>query len=130
MNFPKELRYTKEHEWVAPIQGNKTSVGVSAYAIEHLGDIVHVEFPEVGQNFKQGDSFGTIESTKTVSDCFLPVGGKITEVNTALVDAPEKLQGDAYKNGWLVKIEVAPGASLNHLMDAAAYEKYIAEHKD
>lgn len=130
MKFPKNLKYTKDHEWLSPVSGGTAKVGVTAYAIEHLGDIVHVEMPEIGQSFDGGDPFGTIESTKTVSDIYLPVSGKISEVNKQIASNPEKLQDDAYENGWIIEIEVPGGADTSHLMNAEAYEKYVSELKD
>lgn len=126
MDFPKNFKYTKDHEWV-DLQGNKGTVGVTAYAVDQLGDIVHVELPEAGKTYKSGDSFGTIESTKTVSDLYMPVSGKIVEVNNAVKKAPEGLQTDSYKNGWLVKIELTSPSDASSLLDAAAYEAFIKE---
>lgn len=126
MEFPKNYKYTKDHEWIET-QGSKGTVGVTAYAVEQLGDIVHIELPEAGKSYKAGDSFGTIESTKTVSDLYMPVTGKILEVNSALKTAPESLQADAYKNGWLVRIEMANAADASGLLDANSYEAFIKE---
>ncbi len=126
MDFPKNFKYTKDHEWI-DVQGNSGTVGVTAYAVEQLGDIVHIDLPEAGKTYKAGDSFGTIESTKTVSDLYMPVAGKVTAVNSALKSAPESLQADSYKNGWLVKIEMASAADAAKLLDAAAYEAFIKE---
>jgi len=126
MDFPKNFKYTKDHEWIEA-QGNSGTVGVTGYAVEQLGDIVHIDLPESGKSYKAGDSFGTIESTKTVSDLYMPVSGKITAVNTALKSAPESLQGDTYKNGWLVKIELSNPGDVAGLLDAAAYEAFIKE---
>lgn len=125
MEFPSSLKYTKDHEWIE--QAAKVAkIGVTAYAIEQLGDIVHVELPAVGENFDAGSAFGTIESTKTVSDLYMPISGKVLEVNKAAQDKPESLQDDPYKNGWLVKIEVTGNAGA--LLDAKAYEKFVAEN--
>lgn len=126
MDFPKNFKYTKDHEWIEA-QGNTGTIGVTAYAVEQLGDIVHIDLPEAGKAYKAGDSFGTIESTKTVSDLYMPVAGKVTAVNAALKNAPESLQGDTYKNGWLVKIELSNPAEVSGLLDAAAYEAFIKE---
>jgi glycine cleavage system H protein len=126
MDFPKNFKYTKDHEWIEA-QGNSGTIGVTGYAVEQLGDIVHIDLPESGKSYKAGDSFGTIESTKTVSDLYMPVSGKITAVNTALKSAPESLQGDTYKNGWLVKIELSNPGDVAGLLDAAAYEAFIKE---
>lgn len=126
MDFPKSFKYTKDHEWI-DAQGATATIGVTAYAVEQLGDIVHIDLPEVGKTYKAGDSFGTIESTKTVSDLYMPLAGKVTAVNGAVKASPESLQTDSYKNGWLVKIELANSADTTKLMDAAAYESFIKE---
>jgi glycine cleavage system H protein len=126
MDYPKSFKYTKDHEWI-DAQGAIGTIGVTAYAVEQLGDIVHIDLPEVGKIYKAGDSFGTIESTKTVSDLYMPVAGKVTAVNGAVKGSPESLQTDSYKNGWLVKIELTNPADATNLMDAAAYESFIKE---
>ncbi len=126
MEFPKNFKYTKDHEWIEA-QGSTGTIGVTAYAVEQLGDIVHIDLPDAGKTYKAGDSFGTIESTKTVSDLYMPVAGKITAVNASLKGAPESLQGDTYKNGWLVKIEMTNPADAAKLLDASAYEAFIKE---
>lgn len=126
MSFPKNYKYTKEHEWVE-VQGSTGIVGVTGFAVEQLGDIVHVDLPEPGKTFKAGDSFGTIESTKTVSDLYMPVTGKILEVNGAIKSAPESLQTDSYAKGWLVKIELTNATEVSNLMDAGAYEAFTKE---
>ncbi len=125
MDFPSSLKYTKDHEWIEQA-AKVATIGVTAYAIEQLGDIVHVELPQVGENFDAGSAFGTIESTKTVSDLYMPISGKVVEVNKAAIDKPESLQDDPYKNGWLVKIETTGAAA--GLLDAKAYEKFVAEN--
>jgi glycine cleavage system H protein len=126
MSFPKNYKYTKDHEWI-DAQGNKGTVGVTGYAVEQLGDIVHIDLPDAGKTFKEGDSFGTIESTKTVSDLYMPVTGKILEVNAVVKSAPESLQTDSYNAGWLVKIELANPGDLSKLLDNAQYEAFIKE---
>jgi len=126
MEFPKNLKYTKDHEWI-DVQGKTGTIGVTSYAIEQLGDIVYIDLPEAGKSFKAGDSFGTIESTKTVSDLYMPITGKITEVNTAVKGSPESLQSDAYKNGWLVKIELDNPSDASKLLDAGSYESFVKE---
>jgi glycine cleavage system H protein len=126
VDFPKNYKYTKDHEWIE-VHGAKGTVGVTAYAIEQLGDIVHIDLPESGKSFKAGDSFGTIESTKTVSDLYMPVNGKVVEVNGNLKASPESLQSDAYKDGWLVRIEMSNPAEAAALLDAAAYDAFIKE---
>lgn len=124
MQIPSNLLFSKEHEWTTGIDGNVT-VGITSYAIEQLGDIVHIELPEVDDEFQSGDSFGTIESTKTVSDLYMPVAGKVVEVNEALLDAPETIQDDAFNEGWLVKVEAI--GDTEELMDAAEYEEFVKE---
>ena len=123
MEFPTNLKYTKDHEWVE--LGDKVRIGVTEYAIEQLGDIVHVDLPEVGESFEAGASFGTIESTKTVSDLYIPVAGKVAAINDAAVSDPESLQSDPYKAGWLVEIEASSEAS--DLLDAAGYQQFVSE---
>ncbi len=126
MEFPQNLKYTKDHEWI-DAHGNIGTVGVTAYAVEQLGDIVHIDLPDAGKSYKAGDSFGTIESTKTVSDLYMPVAGKITAVNQALKSAPESLQSDSYKNGWLVKIEMTNPSDAASLLDAKGYDTFVKE---
>jgi glycine cleavage system H protein len=124
MSFPKDFLYTKEHEWIK-VEAASATVGITSHAVEMLGDIVHVELPKVGAKFKQGDSFGTVESTKTVSDLYMPAGGTVAEINTELKNAPEKLVEDPHGKFWLVKltVEEAPKG----LLDQPAYEKHVAE---
>lgn len=124
MTYSNELKYTKEHEWVRQ-SGQTAEVGITVYAIEQLGDVVHLDLPKVGTKFKSGDTFGTIESTKTVSDLFMPMAGTISAVNDALVNSPESITDDPHGKGWLVKVTTEGTAS--DLMSAADYEKYISE---
>lgn len=126
MDFPSSLKYTKDHEWIDSTS-SVAKIGVTSFAVEQLGDIVHVELPQVGESFKAGASFGTIESTKTVSDLYMPVAGKIVEVNKDAVSSPESLQSDPYKNGWLVKIELSGTPDASTLLDAKAYEAFVSE---
>ena len=126
MDFPSGLKYTKDHEWIDST-GNVAKVGVTSFAVEQLGDIVHVELPQVGETFSAGASFGTIESTKTVSDLYMPVSGKVLEVNKEAVGSPESLQSDPYKNGWLVKIEMSGTPDASTLLDAKGYEAFVSE---
>lgn len=124
MNFPAELKYSKEHEWLR-IEGNTAIVGISDFAQKELGDIVFVEIETVGETVAKDDVFGTVEAVKTVSDLFLPVSGKILEKNQSLNDAPEVVNTDPYDTGWMVKIEITNPAELSLLMDAEAYKKHI-----
>jgi len=122
---PSDLKYTKNDEWLK-IEGDTATIGISDYAQDALNDIVYVEFPDVGASFKQGATFGVVESVKAASDIFLPIGGTITEVNKSLEDSPETINSDPYGKGWLVKIKVADAAEATSLMDAAAYLEFCA----
>jgi glycine cleavage system H protein len=124
MTIPANLHYTKEHEWIK-LDGNIATVGITDFAQSELGDIVFVEIETVGKNLAADEIFGSIEAVKTVSDLFLPVSGKVLEVNNIVVKSPEKVNEDAYGDGWLIKMEVANLAEINHLLDAAAYGALI-----
>ncbi len=126
MSYPDDLKYTKEHEWCR-IKGNRAVVGITQHAQEALGDIVYVELPDVGDPVKKGESFGVVESTKAVSELFSPVTGKVVEVNDPLSDAPETINEDPYEEGWMIQIEVSDEKELSSLLDAATYEKFLAE---
>lgn len=121
MNFPAELRYTKDHEWIK-LDGNVATIGITDFAQRELGDIVYVEVETVGQHLEAGAVFGTVEAVKTVSDLFLPISGTITELNPALNGAPESVNNDPYGAGWMIKMTVNNPADVDALMDAAAYE--------
>ena len=124
MSYPDDLKYTKDHEWVR-VKGAEATVGITKYALEQLSDVVHLELPDVGATYKEGDSFGTIESTKTVSDLYMPVAGKVVDVNKDLLKRLEGLEADPYDKGWLVKVQVAQTSAK--LLSAKDYEKFIAE---
>lgn len=126
MSVPDKLKFTKDHEWVDATTGT-VKIGITSYAVEQLGDIVHVDLPEVGDTFEHGESFGTVESTKTVSDLYMPLSGKVIEVNNDVVDVPENVQNDAYEKGWLVKIEVTAQNGVDELMSAVDYTNFIKE---
>jgi glycine cleavage system H protein len=121
MNFPADLRYTKDHEWIK-LEGNIATIGITDFAQRELGDIVYVEVETIGKSLQAGEVFGTVEAVKTVSDLFLPVNGTITELNPALAGAPESVNNDPYGAGWMVKMTVNDPADVHALMDAAAYE--------
>jgi len=125
MNFPANLRYTKDHEWIK-LDGNVATIGITDYAQRELGDIVYVEVETVGKSLKAGDIFGTVEAVKTVSDLFLPVDGTITELNAALANSPESVNSDPYGEGWMIKMIVNNPADVEALMDAAAYDAQVA----
>ena len=122
MNFPANLRYTKDHEWVS-LEGNVATVGITDFAQRELGDIVYVEVETVGKTLEANSVFGTVEAVKTVSDLFLPVSGTITELNPELANAPELVNTDPYGKGWMIKMTVSNPADVEGLLDAAAYEK-------
>jgi len=126
MEFPKELRYTKDHEWAR--KGQKTvTIGVTAFAVDQLGDITQVDLPEVGRAAKAGQPLGTIESVKSVSDLFAPISGKVVRVNGDLENSPELVNESPYEKGWMVEIEPT-GNEFDALLDSAAYTKLVAEH--
>lgn len=125
-DFPKNLKYTKDHEW-ALVDGNKVTVGITSFAQEQLGDVVFVELPEVGKDVKAGQPFGVVESTKAVSELFAPITGKVVERNDSLVDSPETVNNDPWSAGWMIRVEVADPAALASLMDADSYTKYVEE---
>lgn len=117
------LKYSEDHEWVK-LEGSKAYIGITDYAQHALGDLVYVELPEEGDSFEQGDSFGVIESVKAASDAYMPISGKIVEVNSTVVDDPASLNADAYAN-WLIAVEVTDMAQVDALMDAAAYRAHL-----
>jgi glycine cleavage system H protein len=124
-SYPKDYRFTKEHEWIK-IDGNTGTIGITDHAQNSLGDIVYVDLPKIGTALTAHQSFGSVESVKAVSDLFSPVSGKVTAINEELSSAPEKINADA-NNAWMIKVEISDPSSANSLMDAAAYEAYIKE---
>jgi glycine cleavage system H protein len=126
MNFPQDLKYTKEHEW-ARQQGGRVTVGITDFAQDALGDVVYVELPAVGDEVKRGESFGVVESTKAVSELYAPVSGKVVEVNDPLVEAPETVNEDPYEEGWMITIEASDPKELAELLDVKAYAAFVAE---
>ncbi len=125
MSFPKNLRYTKEHEWVRQEEGDIFIVGITDYAQRELGDIVYVEVETIGKTMDAGEVFGTVEAVKTVSDLFLPVPGTISELNPELANAPDLVNTDPYGKGWMIKLTVKDPAQVANLLDAAAYEALV-----
>ena len=121
MNFPADLKYTKDHEWVR-IEGDVATIGITDFAQGELGDIVFVEIETNGQSFAAHEVFGTVEAVKTVSDLYMPIAGTIIEVNGALADDPASVNNDPYQSGWMIKVKVDAGADMSHLMDASTYE--------
>lgn len=126
MNFPTNVKYTNEHEWIR-LEGDEAYVGITDYAQTQLGDIVFVDVTTEGETLEKGDTFGSIEVVKTVSDLFLPVGGEILEVNQALEDNPELVNKDPYGEGWIIKIKPTDVSEFDDLLDAEAYKQLINE---
>jgi glycine cleavage system H protein len=126
MNFPENLKYTEDHEWVA-LDGNIATIGITDHAQSELGDIVYIDIDEDLGEVNKGDTIGTIEAVKTVSDMFAPVSGKVIEINPELNDAPEIINSDPYGKGWFLKIEISNPDEINDLLDANAYKKLIGQ---
>jgi len=126
MAYPAKYRYTKQHEWV-DVNGDVASIGITDYAQHELGDVVFAELPKLGAKVEAGKSFGTIESVKAVSEIYAPVSGEVTEINGELQNTPEKINSDPHGAAWLIKVRLAKAGELNDVMDAAAYEAFIAE---
>lgn len=124
MNFPENLRYTKEHEWIS-VDGNVATVGITEFAQGELGDIIYVDIDSIGKEFSADAVFGTVEAVKTVSDLFLPIAGTITEKNPLLETQPELVNQDPYGDGWMVKMSLSNPAQIEGLMDATAYKALI-----
>jgi len=124
--YPVEFRYTKEHEWLKA-EGDTATIGITDYAQSELGDVVFVELPKIGAQLKAGQSFGTVESVKAVSEIFSPVSGEVTAVNAALGNSPEKINQEPHAGGWLIKLKLANQSEVAALMAASAYEAYVSE---
>jgi glycine cleavage system H protein len=120
--YPEDLRYSKEHEWVR-VHGSVATIGITSFAADELGDIVFVELPDPGARVQQFGTFGVVESVKAVSDLYAPVSGEVTEVNDALRDEPELINGDAFGDGWILKVAMSNGRELDELLDAEAYRR-------
>lgn len=126
MAVPSELKYSKEHEWVK-VDGDVVTIGITDFAQSELGDIVFVELPEEGDELTSGDSFGSVESVKTVSELYAPLSGKVVEVNDELEDSPEYVNESSYDKAWMVKVELSDKSQLDDLLDADAYSEMIGE---
>lgn len=126
MNFPENIKYTKDHEWVR-VDGDTGWVGITDYAQGELGDVVYIELPLPGAKLQQGKSFGTIEAVKAVSDLYAPVGGEVLETNNEVQSNPDLVNKDPYGRGWMVKMQIANTAELANLLDVEAYKKLIAK---
>lgn len=125
MSYPNDLFYTKDHEWIRFEEGNIAQIGITDYALEQLGDVVFLELPDAGSTFDASDSFGTVESTKTVSDLYCPLSGQVKVANTELTDNLETLSSDPYGKGWLIKLSFQ--SKDGELMSSEEYQKYISE---
>lgn len=126
MSIPKELRYTKEHEWVK-IEDNKVRIGITEFAQSELGDIVFVELPQVGDEVSVNEPFGSVESVKTVSELYAPVSGKVVEVNSELEDSPELVNESAFEQAWMIVVELSDTSEVDALLTAEQYEELISE---
>ena len=124
MNFPSELKYTKDHEWVR-VNGNEAVIGITEFAQRELGDIVYIDINTIGDEISKDEIFGTVEAVKTVSDLYMPVTATVLEVNAALNDNPELVNSDPYGEGWMVKATISDAAQLDGLLDAAAYQALV-----
>jgi len=124
MKVPADLKYTKDHEWIR-VEGETAIVGITDFAQKELGDVVFVEIETEGEELAKGETFGTVEAVKTVSDLFMPVGGKVLEINEALADEPELVNNDPFGNGWMIKLQITDAAELDELLSAGDYQKMI-----
>ena len=128
MEFPDDLRYTKDHEWLR-LEGNDGIIGITDFAQDALGDVVFVELPTVGATLTRGQTFGVVESNKTVSDLFAPVSGRVTAVNQELRDEPERVNQDPYGDGWMIRLVVTQRDEVDSLLDAGGYRAFVASEK-
>jgi len=126
MNFPDELKYSKEHEWLR-LEDGVATIGISEFAQDELGDIVYVEQPKVGDKVRQNEQFGVVESVKTVSDLYSPVTGEVVEVNDGVANSPELINKDPYGNGWIIKVKPDDEAELDNLLNVADYKEMIGQ---
>ncbi len=126
MNFPENLKYTKEHEWIK-LEGNTGTIGITDFAQSELGDIVYVDIDPDLSEITAGESFGTIEAVKTVSDLYAPVSGKVLEINPKLEDEPELINSDPYGEGWILKVEVENPSEVDELLDSSAYKNLVGQ---
>ena len=126
MNTPSNLKYTKDHEWIN-VDGDKATVGITDFAQSELGDIVYVEVETLDETLNKDEVFGTVEAVKTVSDLFIPLSGEVIEFNESLESEPEKVNSDAYGEGWMIKIKISNPEEINQLLDAESYKELIGE---
>lgn len=126
MNYPENLKYSEDHEWVK-IDGNIATIGITEFAQSELGDVVFIELPKVDDELNENEPFGTIEAVKTVSDMLSPLSGKVMEVNESLNDKPETINSDPYEKGWIIKIEFLDKDELKNLMDSKSYKEFVGK---
>ncbi len=124
MDFPQELKYSKEHEWIK-VEGDTATIGITDYAQNELGDVVFVELPESGESFKKNEAFGTIEAVKAVSELYVPVSGEVVEINEKLEDDAALVNSSPYGDGWMIKVKLSDQGELDELMDAGAYKEMV-----
>jgi glycine cleavage system H protein len=127
--YPDDLQYTKDHEWIRVADGVGT-VGITDFAQEQLGDVVHVQLPRAGEKFEAHDTFGEVESVKTFSELFIPVSGEVAEINEALADAPELVNNSPYAEGWMIKIKIGKLSEIDSLLSASEYEDFVESQKE
>jgi glycine cleavage system H protein len=127
--YPDDLQYTKDHEWIRVADGVGT-VGITDFAQEQLGDVVHVQLPRVGEKFEAHDTFGEVESVKTFSELYIPVSGDVAEINEALADAPELVNNSPYAEGWMIKIKIGKMSEIDSLLSASEYEDFVESQKE
>ena len=128
-DFPDNLQYTKDHEWIR-VTGDEGVIGITDFAQAALGDVVYVELPRVGDKFEQGDPFGSVESVKSVSELFIPVSGEILELNEGLADAPESVNNEPYKSGWMIKVKITKAGEVDKLLSSSEYEDFCKSQSE
>lgn len=129
MDFPKDLKYTKEHEW-AKVEGDTALVGITDYAQNRLGDVVFIELPEIGTQVKKGEAFGAVESVKAASDIYTPLSGEVVEINSELEDHPELLNQSPYEKGWIIRIKISVTGETDELMSSDQYTEHVAKEEE
>jgi glycine cleavage system H protein len=129
MDTPEELQYTKEHEWLS-IEEDIATIGITDFAQQELGDVVYVELPDEGETFEEGDSFGSVESVKAVSEIYMPLSGTVTEVNEVLADSPEEVNNSPYGEGWMIRIKIADVSRVDLLLSSDEYVTYVEEESE
>ena len=129
MDTPEKLQYTKEHEWLS-IEGDIATIGITDFAQQELGDVVYVELPDEGETFEEGESFGSVESVKAVSEIYMPLSGTVTEVNEVLADSPEEVNNSPYGDGWMIRIKIADESRIDLLLSSDEYITYVEEESE